>query len=248
MKKKFFIVLIILSLTATFTALTPAYGADGDCNFTSASGILEGKSVFKSPDCSAADLARFINDLNTFFYRLAIVLAVLMITIGGLQWLMAIGNSGKISNAKDTIQQAVIGLILALTAILLFNQIDTSFTNLNIGTINLVPPKDAPCEARMTAALCNFSSQYTCYWEPKDKDNYLGAGTCKPINCNEITKCEDYPRNEAICVANNNMGICNLKLHQQRCLYTFKTGLTWTDVCRTYPCSTAHPDDKPCPK
>jgi hypothetical protein len=108
------------------------YAAEGVPCFTAQSGLLKagGKGVFTSDTCEPKDLIGFINVLDIFFYRLAIVLAVLMITIGGLQWLMAIGNASKISNAKDTIQQAVLGLILALTAILLFNQIDTSFTNL----------------------------------------------------------------------------------------------------------------------
>ena len=66
-------------------------------------------------------LAQYISELTYFFLRLAVVLAVLMITIGGFQWLIALGNASKISNAKDTIQQALIGLMLALTSYLMFS-------------------------------------------------------------------------------------------------------------------------------
>lgn len=105
------------------------------CDFASASGI----GFSYKGDCAAL-LANYMVALNTFFYRLAIVLAVLMITIGGFQWLAAMGNASKISSAKETIEQAVIGLALAFTAYLIFSQIDQSFVkleSLKIGRMDL---------------------------------------------------------------------------------------------------------------
>lgn len=107
------------------------------CNFTSGSGLLnlDGSGIFRvvEQETCAGLLADYMVAMINFFFRLAIVLAVLMVAIGGFQWLMAVGNSSKISNAKDTIQQAIIGLILALTATLLFSQIDTTFTEFDRG-------------------------------------------------------------------------------------------------------------------
>ncbi len=158
-----------------YTGLTKA---DQTCTFTSMSGLLNNGKVFTS-GCTGGDLVAFINALDTFFYRLAIVLAVLMITIGGMQWLMAIGNSSKISNAKDTIQQAVIGLILAMTAILLFNQIDPSFTNLKgptlvTSTFSCETIQDpSSCIAQAAANSC----KWTCTDPSESKKRVLPPNT-----------------------------------------------------------------------
>jgi hypothetical protein len=111
-----------------------------------------------------------MNSLNFFFFRLAIVLAVLMVTIGGMQWLLAIGNAGKIGNAKDTIQQAILGLILALVAVLLFNQIDSSFTEIDLKDIKLTN-KSVPCEERDTRLTCEYNdNKNLCKWICTDSD------------------------------------------------------------------------------
>lgn len=113
-------------------------------------------------------LGDYLIALNKFFFRLAIVLAVLMISIGGFQWLIAIGNASKIANAKETIEQAVIGLVLAMTAYLLFLQIDKSFvppfkplelydtSALKLSCSNLFPK--AVCEQTILA------SGIQCHW------------------------------------------------------------------------------------
>ncbi len=168
-----------------YTGLTKA---DQTCTFTSMSGLLNNGKVFTS-GCTGGDLVAFINALDTFFYRLAIVLAVLMITIGGMQWLMAIGNSSKISNAKDTIQQAVIGLILAMTAILLFNQIDPSFTNLkSIDLKKLDSATSASCESITAIAQCLATKN--CRWTPTDPTKgALSAGTCSAGDATQDGDC-----------------------------------------------------------
>lgn len=120
--------------------------------FKAGSGILDYdprtglplNQVFSRP-ISSSLLAEYMIALNNFFFRLAIILAVFMITLGGMQWLVAIGNASKIANAKETIQQAVIGLILALTATVLFNQIDTTFTRFRPLSVERVDPSKYNC-------------------------------------------------------------------------------------------------------
>ena len=104
------------------------------------SGIIPG--VLACGDIGPSYLACYIGALYNFFIQFAIVLAVLMILIGGFQWLMAIGNPGKISNAKSTINGAVIGLVLALISYLLLTQINRNLVNLqslNIEKITGIP-------------------------------------------------------------------------------------------------------------
>ncbi len=76
-------------------------------------------------------LGCYISSLYTFLVQAAIILAVLMIVVGGFQYLFALGNQGKIGEAKETIQVSIIGLVLALTSYLLFSLINPNIVNLN---------------------------------------------------------------------------------------------------------------------
>src|SRR3989344_5713633 len=113
-------------------------------------------------------LAQYISELTYFFLRLAVVLAVLMITIGGFQWLIALGNASKISNAKDTIQQALIGLMLALASYLMFSQIDKSFVELK--SLDILGKSDSlklTCDTYYTKSTCANDALHpglTCSW------------------------------------------------------------------------------------
>ncbi|MBI4091029.1 MAG: hypothetical protein HY422_03320 [Candidatus Komeilibacteria bacterium] len=149
-------------LLGAFPNVTQAASA---CTFTPASGITGGRSL----SCDSSLLANYMVELNKFFYRLAIVLAVLMITIGGFQWLSAMGNASKIGNAKETIEQAVIGLALAFTAYLIFSQIDESFVKLASLDISR---KDINAECRQFTGITEcitkaFHPTVQCAW---DKD------------------------------------------------------------------------------
>ena len=111
-------------------------------------------------------LANYLVALDIFLFRLAIVLAALMVTIGGFQWLIAMGNSSKISNAKDTIREAILGLILALTAYILFAQIDTNFVQFKSLALNNVNAK-GDCSQFLVKVQCDQSAPYIgkqCYW------------------------------------------------------------------------------------
>jgi len=86
-------------------------------------------------------LGCYISVIYTFFVQAAIVLAVVMVMVGGFQWLLATGNSSKISEAKSTISAAIFGLILALTSYLLFAQINSQLVDLqslDITPVNIV--------------------------------------------------------------------------------------------------------------
>ena len=151
-------------------------------------------------------LANYIAELTRFFLRLAVVLAVLMITIGGFQWLIALGNASKISNAKDTILEAFIGLMLALTSYLIFSQIDKSFVELkSLDILDRSSSLALKCNGFFTRDTCNniaLHPDLTCSWacDPHDvqvnfcsnkretecdvtSDCGTGGGTCVIKKC-----------------------------------------------------------------
>lgn len=80
--------------------------------------FIAGKNI----TLTGATLGEYISAFYVFFTGLAGIMAVAMMVYGGFQYVASSGNSGRMSNARDTITSAVSGLVLALGAytILLF--------------------------------------------------------------------------------------------------------------------------------
>ncbi|MFA5070290.1 MAG: hypothetical protein WC528_03330 [Patescibacteria group bacterium] len=63
-----------------------------------------------------ADLKQSVINILQWVLGLLALIAVIMIIIGGFQWMTAAGNEEKIEKAKKVISAAVIGLIIILLA------------------------------------------------------------------------------------------------------------------------------------
>lgn len=59
-----------------------------------------------------------------------VVIAVVMIIIGGIRYATSGGNADKVKTAKNTILYAVIGLAVALLALVIVNLVQTQTQNL----------------------------------------------------------------------------------------------------------------------
>lgn len=176
MKKWLFIALLIIPLSVG------AQTAQPPSQTNAAPDLIEFKPAIQGLDltgCSAvADRGNFlgcyISALYTFLVQAAVILAVLMIIIGGFQYLLALGDTGKISDAKETIQVSIIGLVLALCSYLLFALINNQIVALRPLKIDDVTIKPSPtgfsqvlkvaCESLKTATECN-TSEYACQWD-----------------------------------------------------------------------------------
>jgi hypothetical protein len=73
---------------------------------------------------SASDLSSYLQWVFAFAISIAGILAVLMIVIGGIQYITAYGNPNQIENAKNRIYQALLGLLLAISAWLILYTIN----------------------------------------------------------------------------------------------------------------------------
>jgi len=80
----------------------------------------------------ADSLPDFVKKFYTFSIGVIAIIAVLMIMIGGLQWIFAAGSATKISNAKSRIFAALAGLILALFSYVILNTLNPRLTNLEL--------------------------------------------------------------------------------------------------------------------
>lgn len=81
-------------------------------------------------------MANYVRAMFVYFVWVVGIVATVMVVYGGIKWVGAAGNPGQIKDARDIIDSAVIGVIIALTSIVLLNIINPKLTSLNITGIN----------------------------------------------------------------------------------------------------------------
>lgn len=126
MKKTIFIACLLL-----FFALAPQALAEGFVPLAEIPGLTKGVTA------DTAGLANFFNNLYKFAVGMAATLAVIMIIWGGLEYSTQDSVSKK-SDGKERIFNAIYGLILVLSPVLVFSIINPSILNLSIN----IPPLD----------------------------------------------------------------------------------------------------------
>ncbi|MBI2577612.1 MAG: hypothetical protein HYV77_02075 [Candidatus Wildermuthbacteria bacterium] len=76
------------------------------------------------------ELTKFIAWLYYFMIGIGGLLAFLMLTWGGVQYLSSAGNPGQIGDAKDKIQKAIFGLLLLLSSVLIIQLFNPDLTTI----------------------------------------------------------------------------------------------------------------------
>ena len=62
------------------------------------------------------DLDSVITNIRDWLVGLLVVLATLLLTIGGLRYLLAGGDPGEVNKAKDTLKYSALGYLVAILA------------------------------------------------------------------------------------------------------------------------------------
>ncbi|MBU1179069.1 pilin [Patescibacteria group bacterium] len=75
----------------------------------------------------------YANDVLKFAIVLGGILAVVVITVGGFEYIMAGGNTSTVEKAKNRIWQAILGLLVIIGAWLILSTINPDLVNLNLG-------------------------------------------------------------------------------------------------------------------
>jgi hypothetical protein len=65
------------------------------------------------------DLDGVVTNIRNWLVGLLVALATLLLTIGGVRYVLAGGDPGEVSRAKDTLKYAALGYLVALLAPLL---------------------------------------------------------------------------------------------------------------------------------
>ena len=63
-----------------------------------------------------SDLDTVISNIRNWIIGLLVVLATLLLTIGGLRYLLAGGDPGEVNKAKDTLKYSALGYLVAILA------------------------------------------------------------------------------------------------------------------------------------
>jgi hypothetical protein len=71
--------------------------------------------------CTDTTLASYFKDISNTLIFVAGAIAVIVLIIGGLNYVTSTGDAARIKKAKDTILYAIIGLIIAILAYAIIN-------------------------------------------------------------------------------------------------------------------------------
>lgn len=88
---------------------------------------------------SSSSIGEYIRVIFVAFIWVVGILATFMVIYGGVRWVAAAGNAGRIKDARNIIDNAVIGIIIALTSVVLLNIINpslTKFNSINLGEVS----------------------------------------------------------------------------------------------------------------
>lgn len=171
----------------------------------------------KGGTTTIGDLSGYISALYFILIPMSAILAVVMIMIGGLQWMAARGNSGGITQAKERMGKAVLGLALVLGAVSIAELIDPRLTNLEalrvprIKTVTFLDP-NTTCEVLRETHKFEISEKVSGANECGDEgtvekipEDTLVTGfnegdTCKWSKCNDTGAfCVSDPEGNAMC-------------------------------------------------
>lgn len=170
---------ILISCAFLFFVLVPHALAEGFVALAPIPGLTDIQPT-------AGGLATFFNNLYKFAIGMAAILAVIMIIWGGLEYSTQDSISKK-SDGKQRIYDAIFGLVLVLSPVLVFSIINPSILNLSINLPKLDTRSGAPVQTTDTGTAITTVGGTTV------TDNTIYR--CTTANCSvEKTACvNDMP-------------------------------------------------------
>ena len=114
--------------------------------------------------------ASFINYIVIGAFAFVGISALLMLLYGGVRYLVAAGNPGAESEAKDRISSALLGLLVVFAALVILNTINPDFVRLRspaFPLITLPQPRIVPpaIEGSCTLTAASWKESQSCYNE-----------------------------------------------------------------------------------
>lgn len=146
MKKIVFIALLFIPFLASAQGFVPLAPIPGLTDPSSAMSVI-----------NSQNLANFFNNLYKYLIGVAAVLAVIEIIWGGLE-ISTKDSVSKKSDGKARITQAILGLVLVLSPVIVFSIINPSILNLSLNLPKLKTAPGAPVSTQTTTATSTQES------------------------------------------------------------------------------------------
>ncbi len=102
---------------------TLLFAADPPPTVTGAGGLIP----CAGPDCNFGDFILLIQKVMAFLLKIAVPIAVVLFSWAGFQYITAVGDEGKIKNARSMMTSVFVGFGIALAAYLIVNVLTTVF-------------------------------------------------------------------------------------------------------------------------
>ncbi|MFC1756798.1 hypothetical protein ACFLZC_01400 [Patescibacteria group bacterium] len=126
MTKKIVIVLIFVTVALFVNAQEPTVLTNNT-----------GATQFQQTTGTDQSFGAYADKVLKFSIVFSAILAVIMITVGGFEYIMAGGNMSTTEKAKTRITQAVLGLLLVIASYLILETINPDLINLEIKELKL---------------------------------------------------------------------------------------------------------------
>lgn len=202
--------MLIMFIAASFSVAHAA-----DTGFTALAPIPGLTDTTPGSVIDSATLANFLNNLYKYLIGLAAALAVIEIIWGGLEYSTQDSVSKK-SDGKARIYQAILGLVLILSPVLIFSIINPGILNLSINlpkldtvSSNYTSPATTPSQT-MESQLADCRSKkdgfITMSVVPSIK--FVENGQCteaakRIMSLRDLTQCDPYTDgSQTVCLHN----------------------------------------------
>ena len=136
---------------------------------------------FVAGKTSVKDVGEYINDLYIWLVGALGILAVVMIMVGGVQWMFAAGNVSKINVAKKRISDAFLGLLLCAFSFLILYTINPALVNLEMPGVPKIKPVYQ--QTQKAPAICEPEAKVKC-GNTIILDHETGEG-CMGVYCSQ---------------------------------------------------------------
>ncbi|MFH0853892.1 MAG: pilin [bacterium] len=90
------------------------------------------------------------------------IIAVMMISWGGIKWITSGGNSSQVEDAKGKIKNAVMGIVLLLCTYTIFKTINPRLLNLSLPEIDRVAPIEYCCRNKTNTSILKIKYDEEC--------------------------------------------------------------------------------------
>ncbi|MCK4912913.1 MAG: hypothetical protein KAS05_04235 [Candidatus Omnitrophica bacterium] len=127
------------------------------------------------PSTGAINLSMYLVGLYDFLLSIVGIVAVMMLIIGGMRYITAAGNAAAIGDAKDIIQNAIFGLLLALLSWVFVSTINPDVLYIK-----------APGSTFTAATVIDLDACYTSYTAPNCtcKNGNIVVASVDETTCN----------------------------------------------------------------